>query len=145
MFETIKNYLPWNIIARKRFYKRWEKMSGVLEEKKDQLVQHCYPINDQGLSRAFAIWKENEWLNNQQSEKEEKIKHVEDALCGSCKKKIKLKSFNNDDYDGGYEPTVKVVCENTVVYRFHFDCWKSVNSVLDKKFEMKDGVKISGE
>lgn len=140
MFKKLKNWLT----RKKRAfecYKHWEKLSGVNELQKNNQVEHT------GLSRYISLTDEEQkkiYTKYDKKEKEEKIKHVEDSLCGSCKKKITIQ-IKKDSKIYNDPPIVKIVCNSTTIYRFHFDCWKSINSVLDNRFKIKDDIEISGE
>lgn len=148
MFETIKKYLPWNVIARRKshrdLYRSWEVKSGVLEPQKDNSIDR---LSMSGYVSLIDEEQQKLYREREEKERNEKIKHVEDSLCASCKKKIKIEIEIEIDSKVYYKepPIIKIVCNSSTVYRFHFDCWKSINSVLDGRFEISREMENLGE
>ena len=135
MFQKIKNWFRRDYNDGKVLFDRWEKMSGASEPKKDNSVSTSPCFNDISLFDA----EQERLRENRKKEAKYAVIHVEDELCASCKKKLPLNSADNDP------AIVKIVCNSTVIYRFHLDCWKSINNILNNKFEIKDGIEVLGE
>lgn len=94
-------------------------MSDADKPSKDNSVVHSFTEKEKIDDVTF-----DEWNFRLKKIKSQYLDH-KDKICASCKKT--LRSGKNN---------VKISIEDDTIHYFHFECWESVNSVLDSIFKV---------